>query len=125
VIGTRSADKRDAGSWIVEVTKSANAEYVATDYVSGALEGTLGGVVGGVPLGAACSLAAWPCMDSCSMRRRTAVPRCCKAILSCGRLPSSITYQANLPAGAPLFPDGSLLITSYFDAGLYAMTLNR
>lgn len=54
VIGARSADKQDAGNWIVEVAKAPNGEHLVADYVFGALEGTEGGVVGGTPLGAPC-----------------------------------------------------------------------
>lgn len=53
VIGTRAANRSDAGSWIVEVTKSGES-YVSTNVVFGALEGTAGGVVGGAPVGDPC-----------------------------------------------------------------------
>jgi hypothetical protein len=54
MIATRSADKSDAGGWIIEVTKAASGEYVATDYVPGALEGTEDGTVTGAPRGPRC-----------------------------------------------------------------------
>jgi hypothetical protein len=37
-------------------------------------------------------------------------------------IPSSITYQPDIPASASLFPAGSLVITCYFGGGLYVLT---
>ena len=54
VIGTRAADRSDAGSWIVEITRRSDGGYAATNYVAGTLEGTVEGAVGSAPAGDAC-----------------------------------------------------------------------
>jgi hypothetical protein len=38
------------------------------------------------------------------------------------QIPSSLTYQADVPAGNSLFPPGSLVMTSFFGGGLYVLT---
>jgi hypothetical protein len=54
VVGSRAADRSDAGSWIVEVSKGPQGNYVATNYVAGTLEGTRDGLLGGSPAGDPC-----------------------------------------------------------------------
>jgi len=55
VIGVRPSGKPDAGAWIVEVTDGPSNRYVATDYVSGNLEGTSDGTLARKPAGDACT----------------------------------------------------------------------
>jgi hypothetical protein len=38
------------------------------------------------------------------------------------QVPSSLTYQRDIPAGNSLFPPGSLVMTSFFGGGLYVIT---
>jgi hypothetical protein len=57
VIGSRPADRNDAGSWIVEITKNSAGRHLATNYVAGSLEGTADGSLGGAPAGDACTFA--------------------------------------------------------------------
>jgi hypothetical protein len=38
------------------------------------------------------------------------------------QVPSSLTYQADVPAGNSLFPAGSVVMTSFFGGGLYVLT---
>jgi hypothetical protein len=42
--------------------------------------------------------------------------------MSLTSIPSSITYQADVPAGMSLFPPGSLIVTAYFGGGLYVLS---
>ena len=37
--------------------------------------------------------------------------------MSLDQIPSSVSYQADIPAGAPLFPADSLVITCFFGGG--------
>jgi hypothetical protein len=54
IIGTRAQGRGDAGSWIVEVTRTSDNSYATTNYVAGTLEGTSDGTTHGTPVGEPC-----------------------------------------------------------------------